>query len=69
MMAGKAYTKPRLLYDGLGYFVVLTGTLLLWLVAPHPTVLRAAINLVNLILYRQTNPTIQTSGYLPSILE
>jgi hypothetical protein len=32
MMGKKAYTKPRLLYDGLGYFVVLTGTFLSLLV-------------------------------------
>ena len=68
-MGKKAYTKPRLLYDGLGYFVVLTGTFLSWFVTPHPTALRTAVNITNLTLFRQKNEVVQTSGYPPSIPE
>ncbi len=69
MMGKKAYTKPRLLYDGLGYFVVLAGTFLPWLVTPHPTALRTAANIMNTILFRQKNEVVQISGYPPSIPE
>jgi hypothetical protein len=69
MMGKKAYTEPRLLYDGLGYFVALAGTFLSWLVAPHPTALGTAVNIMNTILFHQKNQVIQTSGYTPSIPE
>ena len=68
-MGKKAYTKPRLLYDGLGYFVVLTGTFHSWLVTPHPTNIRTAVNIMNTVLFHQKDSVIQTSGYPPSIPE
>jgi len=69
MMGKKAYTKSRLLYDGLGYFVALAGVFLSWLVTPRPTALRPAVNIMNTILFHQKNQVIQTSGYPPSIPE
>ena len=62
---GKAYTEPSLLYDGLGYFVVLAGAFLSWLVTPHPTDIRTAVNIMNTILFHQKDAVIQTSGYTP----
>ena len=35
-----------------------------WVVSPRPTVLRSAVNLVNIVLFRQTNHVIQASGYI-----
>jgi hypothetical protein len=67
MMGKKAYTGPSMLYDGLGYFVVLTGTFRSWLFTPRPTALRAAANIMNTILFHQHNKVVQTSGYFPSI--
>jgi hypothetical protein len=64
-MGKRVYTKPSLLYDGLGYFVVLAGTFLSWIVTAHPTALRTAVNIMNTVLFHQKNPVIQTSGYTP----
>ena len=65
MMGKKTHTEPRLLYDGLGYFVVLTGTFHSWLVTPHPTNIRTAVNIMNTVLFHQKNDVVQTSGYPP----
>ena len=58
------YPRPRLLYDGLGYFVALIGTFLRWVVGPRPTVLRPVANLANVVLYRKADHTIQASEYI-----
>jgi len=56
--------QTRLLYDGLGYFVALTGTFLRWFVSPQPTAPRIAINMLNVFLYRRGSHPIQSAGYI-----
>jgi len=64
MALAMSLTSTRsLLYDGLGYFVALTGTSLYSsLVSPHKPILCTAINLVNILLYRGVGGAIQSSG-------
>jgi hypothetical protein len=58
----KSYTTPRLLLDGLGYFVVLTG--MLFCCASHSwlTSFPPAVNVTNMFLFRSVNYSIQSSG-------
>jgi len=56
----------RLLYDGLIYFVALTGTFLWSAVNPHPTAPHIAVNIMNIVLYRRGS-AYQKIGYLFSI--
>ena len=58
---------PSLLYDGIGYFVALTGMFLRCVIYSRPTLLRTAVNMANIFLYRGRNYFVQTSGYLLSI--
>jgi len=53
-----------MLYDGLGYFVVLTGTFPLSAVYSRLIDLRTAANLINIFLFRGGNLTTGTAGYV-----
>ena len=56
-------SNRSLLYDGLGYFVALTGTSLdTSLVLTNSLLYGTATNLANVLLYRGVGSAIQTSG-------
>jgi hypothetical protein len=57
-------TRPRLLYDGLGYFFALTGTFLRWVGSLLPTTPCTAVNVMNAVLYRPSCHAYRSTGYI-----
>jgi len=52
-----------MIYDGLGYFLVLTGRTVLLVILPALSELFKGVNVFNLILYRASDKAVQVSVF------